>query len=300
MPKINEKNQRRAYIYALLSVLLWSTSASAFKITLRYITFNSLFFLSILASLFAIIIVLIFSKKISQITAVTKKEIFLFSLLGFLNPFLYYLILFKAYSLIPAQLAQPLNFIWPIMIVLISIPLLKQKITFKNIIAIFISFLGVVIISTKGRFNSIQLENPLGIGLALFSSIIWAFFWVLSIKNKSDALIKLFYLFLFGSVYVTVFYIFFAPKEEILLNGLLGSAYIGFFEMGFTFVIWYYALFYSQTTAKVNNLIYLTPFLSLIFISIIVGEKILLSTVIGLIFILIGILLQNLKHFQER
>ena len=71
--------------------------------------------------------------------------------MGFLNPFLYYVIVLKAYSLLPAQLAQPLNFIWPITLVLLSIPILKQKVSGKNMIAMLISFVGVYFIASKGN-----------------------------------------------------------------------------------------------------------------------------------------------------
>ncbi len=64
--------------------------------------------------------------------------------------------------------------------------------------------------------------------------------------------------------------------------------------MGITFLLWLKALKLSKTTANVANLAYLAPFFSLVVISLVVGEKILVSTVIGLIFIIGGIILQKL------
>lgn len=287
------KNQKKAYLFAGLAVLLWSTAASAFKLTLHYANFNQLLFFSSLTSLIVIFIFILAQKKLDKLF--TIKNISLFILLGFLNPFLYYLILFKAYSLIPAQLAQPLNFMWPIMIVIISIPMLKQKISLKSISSIFISFLGVIIISTKGNIASLTFDNPFGIALVLFSSIVWALFWILSIKMHTDSLIKLFYSFLFGTIFAFIYSILFAKFTLPSMYGILGSIYIGFFEMGITFIVWYNALKLSSSTAKVNNLIYMTPFLSLIFIALLVKEKLLPSTFVGLIFILAGIIFQNVK-----
>jgi drug/metabolite transporter (DMT)-like permease len=63
--------------------------------------------------------------------------------------------------------------------------------------------------------------------------------------------------------------------------------------MGITFILWLMALKLSSTTAKVSNLIYLSPFISLILIHFFVGEVILISTVIGLAFIVGGIVLQQ-------
>ena len=76
-------------------------------------------------------------------------------------------------------------------------------------------------------------------------------------------------------------------------QGLAGGIYIGIFEMGITFVLWLNALKYSATTAKVSNLIYLSPFISLIFIHFTVGETITAYTLSGLTLIVVGILLQQ-------
>ena len=63
--------------------------------------------------------------------------------------------------------------------------------------------------------------------------------------------------------------------------------------MGITYILWLKALSLSRTTAQVGNLIYLSPFLSLFFIRIVVGEPIAASTVLGLALIVTGIVAQR-------
>lgn len=82
-------------------------------------------------------------------------------------------------------------------------------------------------------------------------------------------------------------------------QGVLGAAYIGAFEMGLTFVLWLSAMKLTDSTAKISNLIFIAPFLSLIFISVFLGEEILPSTLYGLIFIVGGLVLQQL-HFSRK
>ena len=249
-----------------------------------------LFYSSLTASI-ALFIILSFQRKIKYIFSTGRKEILNSAILGFMNPFFYYIILFKAYTLLPAQIAQPLNFIWSIMIVILSIPILKQKIPLKSLLAIFISFIGVIMISTKGKLFSFQIDEPYGVFLALSSSLIWALFFIINVKNKKDEIIRLFLSFIFGSIYT---FILLYPNISLPpLPGILGAIYIGLFEMGITFVIWIKALKYSRTTAQVSNMIYLTPFLSLIVIRTVIKEKILLSSIIGVIFVVSGIILQK-------
>ncbi|MBC8313626.1 MAG: DMT family transporter, partial [Candidatus Cloacimonetes bacterium] len=130
------KNQNKSYFFAILAVLIWSTVASAFKISLEYLTYFQLLFFSSFVSLIALFIILFFQGKVKLLARYRPKDYFRSALLGFLNPFLYYILLFKAYSILPAQKAITLNYTWPIMLVLLSIPILKQKIKLTSIFAI--------------------------------------------------------------------------------------------------------------------------------------------------------------------
>jgi drug/metabolite transporter (DMT)-like permease len=291
------EQQKQAYAYALTAVLLWSTVASAFKISLRYLDYLQLLFYASIASIIILFIILLIQNKLTLLTKYSKAEYRDSILLGFLNPFLYYVVLFKAYSLLPAQEAQPLNYTWSITLVLLSIPLLNQRIRFINIIAIFISYFGVLIISTHGNISSLKFTNLTGVLLALGSAVIWALFWIYNIKDKRDEVIKLFLNFVFGFIFILVAMLFFSKMRFPGKAGLFGATYVGLFEMGITFVLWLKALKLSRTTAQVSNLIYLSPFISLVLIRLLVGERILFSTIIGLIFIVAGIMTQ---HYYSR
>jgi len=285
--------QKKAYLYAILTVLLWSTVASAFKITLRHLNFIQLLFYASFVSMAVLFLILLCQGKLRELSTFSKREYLYSALLGFLNPFFYYTILFKAYSLLPAQEAQPLNWTWPIMLVLLSIVILKQPIGLMSVIAILISFSGVFVISTHGDVFSFHFTNLPGALLALSSSVIWALFWIYNIKDRRDEVLKLFLNFCFGFLYTLVVVAVSGQFYWPPLNGLLGVVYVGLFEMGITFVLWLKALQLSRTTAQVSNLVYAAPFLSLFFIHFIVGEKILLSTVVGLILIISGVVIQQ-------
>ncbi len=285
--------QNTAYIYAIAAVLCWSTIASAFKVSLKYLDFIQLLFFSSLFSCVVLFMILAFQNKLNLVKTTGKRDILNSAILGFLNPFLYYIVLLKAYTLLKAQEAGTLNYIWPITLVLLSIPLLKQKIKWVSIIAIFISFFGIIIISTEGKLTSLEFREPLGVFLAVISSIFWALYWIYNIKDKRDEVVKLLFNFLFGTIYIFIVVIFYSDFH-LSMKGLVGAIYIGLFEMGLTFFLWLKALKLSGNTARVSNLVYLSPFISLIIIRNVVGEKILVATVIGLAFIIGGIVIQRL------
>ncbi len=282
-------NQNKAYIYALLAVLMWSTVASAFKIALLEISPGlTLFYASISAS-FILFVLLLLKKETQQINIKSLSK----SLLpAFFNPFLYYLILFEAYSLLPAQIAQPLNYTWPIVLSIFSSIFYNEKIKIGAWLGFVISFIGVIIISWQNP--SLAPLNSIGIFLAVGSSIIWSIYWILNLKDTRSNSLKLFMNFGIGSIYILIYLLIIDVSFNITMKGLLSCVYIGFFEMGITFFLWLKALSLSPQITKINNLVFLSPFLSLIFISYILKENIQTLSILGLIVIVLGIIIQKL------
>lgn len=280
--------RRNPYLYAFFAVFCWSTVATAFKLALHTLHFVHLLFLSAFASSLVLFIILTIQGKslhlLSDLRTHWKRSL----ISGLLSPFGYYLILFKAYSVLPAQLAQPLNYTWPIMLVIFSILFMKEKVRVQYLIGIFVSFSGVFIIASRGEFSSLNIEEPFGVFLAVFSSVLWAGYWILNMNDSLDTIVRMFFNFVFGFIFIGIIVVFFFPLTSVSLRELGLSFYIGIFEMGVTFVIWSYALQLSKGVL-VANLVYLSPFISLIFIRCILGEKILTSSIIGLLFILAGI-----------
>lgn len=282
--------KKKSYILGITVVILWSTAASAFKISLKYLNFLQLLFYSILFSDIFFFTLILLKKEFKEMN-IRKNINSIF--LGFLNPFLYYLILFKSYSMLKGQVALCLNYTWPIWIVIFSAIILKSKINLVNVFAILMSYFGVFIIFTNLDFKNFNIYNSFGSILAMSTAIIWGIYWILNVKDKRKDEIKLFYNFFFSIIYFFIFLIFFKIDIRIKLLYVIGPLYISLFEMGLTFFLWIKALKYSENTSRIANLIFLSPFLSLFLLSIFAGEKILTTTILGLIFIISGILINE-------
>lgn len=287
------KNQNKAYLYVALAILAWSTIATAFKITLRYINFVELLLYASLTSTLLFSIYLFINKRLRKVFERPRKELLRLAFNGILNPFVYYLLLLRAYELLPAQEAGTLNYFWPIVLVLLSIPMLGQKISWLSIVSVFVSFMGIVIISTHGKPWLMQFSNPFGVILAITCPFIWAIYWILNMKIAGDEVEKLFIGFLSGTSLIIIYSAITHRLSFPPIEGLAGAVYVGIFEMGLTFIFWLKALRYSKTTANISNLVFLSPFLSLFYINFILKEKILLSTLVGLILVVAGIIMQQ-------
>ena len=95
--------QTQAYVYAGCAVLLWSTVASAFKVSLRYVEAPHMLLYAALVSTAVLFVVAAWQHKLGQAFSCSPKQYLRSAALGFLNPFLYYLVLFEAYDRLPAQ-----------------------------------------------------------------------------------------------------------------------------------------------------------------------------------------------------
>lgn len=289
------QNQKKAYFYAGMAIFFWSTVATVFKIALRYLDPLNLVMYASFTSFVALFFIVSYQGKLKEIRTFSKSDFGSSMFLGFLNPFLYYIILFKAYTLLPAQVAQPLNMVWPIVLVFLSIPVLKQKIGFSSFISLFIGFAGVFLISSQGDVLHFGKSDPFGVILAVGSSLIWSFFFIFNVRDKRDEELKLLMNFFFSTLFIVILNLFKGNFQVPVFEGITAAVYIGLFEMGITFLFWLKALSLSKSTDKISNYVYLAPFISLIFIHLFLGEKIYGTTILGLILIVTGIFYQKMR-----
>ncbi|SEG52253.1 DMT family transporter [Vibrio hangzhouensis] len=291
------QNERKALLFGLSAVLLWSTVATAFKLTLAEFTPAQMVAAASLASTVALIVICAAQGTLAQVKTTFLSNPFYYLLLGLINPLAYYLILFKAYDLLPASQAQPINYSWAITLTLMAAVFLKQKIRPQDWFACALGYLGVVVIATKGDVLGLQFDSPLGVGLALLSTLLWAGYWILNTKNTADPVVGVLLGFLVALPFAFAVALYEgAAWSAISLKGWLAVSYVGLFEMGITFVLWLSALKSTQNTARISNLIFASPFISLMLLASVIGEEIHPSTLVGLVLIIVGLVVQQFKR----
>ena len=287
------KENNKALLFTAIAVASWSTVASAFKIGLRHYNYFELILVSAVTATLIFAAVITFQKKWHSLRRLTLKELGGYAFTGLLNPAVYYLILFKSYDLLPAQIAQPINYFWPILLAILLAVIEKKPISAFKYIGMIISFGGVVLISAGTEsIAGVQLSKP-GILLAFLSAFLWASFWIVNRRNKNvDTVLGLFLSFISGSLYLSLATLF-IPVNLGSLQGFLSGIYVGMFEMAVPFIFFGLALQKTTNPALTNQLCYLSPFISLFIIRAVLGETIYFTTYIGLFLIVFGILLNE-------
>ena len=291
----NLSPDHRALLFGLGAVLCWSTVATAFKIALSLVdTYQLLFFATLTASVILLTLVL-FKFGVTTLVRNFCSHWKLTLLAGLLNPIVYYHLLFRAYDLLPAQVALSINYSWAIVLTLMAVVFLKQKIQRIDFVAAGVCYVGVVIIATGGNFTSLQVENSTGVVLALLSTFVWAAYWILNIKDGREPMVGLCLNFLVAlPVTAAGCYVF--SDFEMPFNGVLAASYVGVAEMAAGFLFWSTALKLSNNASRVSNLVFLSPFISLVFIHFILKEPVTIVTLAGLMLIVAGLICQQLVH----
>ncbi|HJU49291.1 MAG TPA: DMT family transporter [Pseudogulbenkiania sp.] len=286
--------QKQAYAYGLSAVLAWSTVATAFKISLAHLSPAQLVLYSTLFSLLALLLILLCQGRLGELKTAFSHHWRRSLVLGAINPFIYYLILFQAYSLLPAQEAQAINYTWALTMTLLAVPLLKQPLKGRDALAALICYLGVLVIGTRGELLTLHFSSLAGVGWALLSTLLWAGYWIFNTRDQREPVLGLTLNFLLALPLIVIWCAVSGELHPVAWQGVAGAAYVGALEMGFTFVMWLTAMKLTSSTAKIANLIFLSPLLSLVLIWLVIGEPILGSTLVGLGLILSGLLLQKL------
>lgn len=284
------KADNKAMALACGAVLSWSTVATAFKMALRYLSHFEMLLVASLTSLLIFAVVVTVRHQWPSVVRLDRRQWWYFAGLGLLNPVAYYLVLFKAYDLLPAQVAQPINYAWPIVLLVLLAVFAGQPIPRRKYIGMAVSLGGVALISL-GTGDAAGLSvSAEGLLLAALSAVLWASYWMLDNRRKTgvDGSVALFLSFLFGSAYLVAGAAV-VGADLHTLPGVLSGMYVGAFEMGIPFICFGMAMRLTSNPALVNQLCYLSPFLSLFFIAVVLGEPVVLTTYVGLALIVLGI-----------
>lgn len=289
----------KSILLGAVAVLSWSTVATAFKTSLRYYGYYEMLSVASVTALCIFAVVLTLQGKWGVLRSLSPRQWGTMAALGLLNPVAYYLVLFSSYSLLPAQVAQPVNYCWPIILTVFLALFAGKSISRGKYLGMAVSLAGVTLISVGGGGLTAGGLSMAGLVLAFLSAVLWATYWMLdnSLKTVADDTVKLFVSFLFGTVYLAAGLLW-VDADFSSSAGMWSSVYVGAFEVGIPFLCFGAALRITSNVALINQMCYLSPFMSLFFIAVVLGEPILPSTYIGLLLIVGGIVFN--QYFADR
>ena len=286
---------KKSYIYALITVLIWATMAAAVKSLLNGIpNFQTLSVSSAFAFLF-LLLVNIANGTIKEMKHYRAKDYLTMAGLGFLGLFMYSSLYYYGLSQLSSQEACILNYLWPMMLVFFASIILKEKLNLKKIIAMILSFLGIVVLTLGNAGFSSGNRLP-GVFSCIAAAACYGLFSVLNKKHNMNQNITMMVIWFTTSVCSFIAGMIF--EEWVLIQGVqwLGILWLGVAIDAVAYLLWAIALKGAKNSAAVANLAYLTPFLSIVISAVFLKEEIHISAVIALVLIVGGIALQSISE----
>ena len=291
---------RKSYLYASITVLIWATLATVVKIILYDIpNFEALTISSVFAFVFLLIMNIV-NGSFKELKHYRLKDYLMMSGLGFLGLFLYSALYYYGISALSSQEACILNYLWPLMIVVFACILLKEKLTARKLIAMGMSFAGIVVL-TVGTGGAASSGNRLwGIVACVTAAVCYGLFSVLNKKHSLNQNITMMWIWLTVSVCSLVSGMIFEKWQPIVGIQWLGLGWLGVVVNAVAYLLWAIALKNAEDSAKVANLAYLVPFLSIVLSSVVLKEQITVNMVIAVVLIVGGILLQSIRFRRSK
>ena len=293
---------KKNYTYALLTVFIWATMAAVVKKMLFDIPNLQALSMSSYLAFFFLAAVNVKNGAMKELKRFSVKDYAAMTGLGFVGLFLYSALYYYGLAQLSSQEACILNYLWPIMLVVFSCIILKERMSPMKGIAMLCSFIGIVILS-MGNGDVSSGNRVLGIIACVVAAACYGLFSVLNKKADYDQRIAMMVFWLVVGIFAMIAGLF--TEKWIVISRIqwIGMLWLGVVIDAVAYLLWALALKGSENTAKIANLAFLTPFLSLIISAIFLKEKIELRAFVALIFIIGGILLQNVyeyRHVKER
>ncbi|MBE6549413.1 MAG: DMT family transporter [Ruminococcaceae bacterium] len=281
---------KKAYLYAGISILFWSTIATVSKLLLNTLNSYQVLMFSAFFAGVALLIVNIFTGKIKLLKNYKLKDYVTILLICSPGTFFYYVFLYSGTAKMEASQAFIINYLWPIMSVVFACIILKEKLTARKCVAFLLSFIGVLTVAGNELLN-FNSQTLIGFVLCVLAAVSYGAFTALNRKWDYDYQLSMMLSFFCSFLLTVVINVIMGKPLNVGIPQILGFAWSGFFVMATATVTWALALKYGGT-AKISNLAYITPFLSLVWTFLVLKEPIKPLSVIGLVIIITGILIQ--------
>ena len=289
----------RPYLLASVSILLWGAAPAVSKLALGSLSGTQLLFASSAVAALFLFAVCRATGRLSLLKTLRPRTLAALAGIGILGTFLYYEAYYAGLRTLSAQQATVINYLWPIFTVVLSARLTHERLSHKGQVALALSFLGVAIVATGGEASSLLGMDLRGVLFSLAGAVLYALFTSLSVRVKADTLVALLVYYMTsaaasGAALTATGDGFLPDRSEVLV-----ILWTGLLAYGLAYFTWMWAL-KEGSTAKLSNLAYLTPVVSLFLIWLFLGEPVAPASFAGLSVILFGVMLQSVPLHIHR
>lgn len=189
--------------------------------------------------------------------------------------------------------------ITPVFMTILALILFKEKITKQQFGGIIVSFVGLLLLVSKGDLASLDLIKNKGDVLIISSSLTWAIYSLASKKatlNYSPVMTT-FYLFLLVALVISPFAISTKNYHDVIklsIGGWSAILFLGLLCSGVAYTLWAQALT-EMSASRVGAYLYIEPFVTFFGSWMLLDEHITFLMLVSGLIIIGGVVLVNRK-----
>lgn len=281
---------KKTYLYAAAAIFMWSTMPTISKLLLGEMDSYELLCIGSLFATVALFVINLCGKKMAIMKSYSCKDYLKMAAIGLPGVFFYYALYYAGTAKMLASQAFIINYLWPIMSIVFACILLGEKMTLRKGIAVAMSFLGVFTVAGDDLIH-FDGGTLLGILFCFGAAVCYGLFTALNKKSSYDKQVSMMVAMLMAFLPSLVIVLVRGGSLLLTPSQIPGMVWNGVFTMAIANLAWALALS-SGNTAKVSNLAYITPFLSLVWTFFVLKEPVDPLSVIGLCLIVVGIFIQ--------
>lgn len=276
------------HVYAGITIICWSLAFVLSRLVMREISSEALGFLRYLIASLVLLCLIPFLK----LRKVESKDLGMILLTGAAGFFFYMIAFNKGVKEVNAATSSVIIATVPMITALLSRLFYKEKITVKQWFATGVSFLGVLIITILSK--GFTISN--GLNWLFLAAVLLAAYNLLQKKlvQKYSAIQSTMMSIFAGTIMLAIF----LPKtinevQGISFNSVILVLIMGIFSSAIAYVSWTKAFEVAENIASVSNYMYVTPLLTTVLGLVIAKEFPDVSTIVGGVIILAGLVLFN-------
>ncbi len=300
--KTKKDTSVKKYFFIIIGIpiVFWAIAFPFIKIALEELSPVNLTIMRLLVV--CIVFLFLLAVKPNKFSKIQKKDIIPIFILGFLGIIIYHLGLNYGEQYISPSAASVIIATIPIFVVILASIFLKEKITSRIVAGVFLSLLGVIIISTFGKPGFLfEIKYISGALAVLLAAVMGAGYTVVGKKmlQRYSALSLTVYVCLLGTLGLIPF-INLSLFEEVAAMSLTGWSvviFLGVFPTVIGYVLWFVAL-EIKSASKISVYLYFIPVLSTIISYIIFREEITWLFVFGGTLVIIGLHVVNKQNIK--
>ncbi len=284
------------YLALVFSMMFWGISFIWTKMAFEfYKPMTIIFFRLIISSIF-LHGINIFLKKLKTIE---KKDYKWFVLLSFLQPFLYFIGESNALLFVSSTVASVLISLIPLFTPFVGYYFFKEKVTLMNVVGIFISITGVIMVTLNNDFSfSVRIEGILLLTLSIFTSLAYSVM-LIKLANKYDVYTVITKQNTIGILwFLPIFLIF--DINDFMNVGFHLKPFISIIELAIlpsslAYILYTYGMQQIGIT-KANTLVNTIPVFTAVFAYFLLGETITKLNIIGIMLAIVGVFFSQMNH----